>query len=50
MYYSSQCASGLVIFHSLYFNKSDRPYSPLGIFAILRYSIIAFTKVCGLLK
>ena len=31
-------------------SKSDNPYSPLGIFAVLRYSFMAFTKSWGLLK
>ena len=31
-------------------SKSDKLYSPLGIFAVLRYSFMAFTKSCGLLK
>ena len=35
---------------NLYFNRSDKLYSPLGIFAVLRYSFIALTNVSGLLK
>ena len=31
-------------------SKSDKLYSPLGIFAVLRYSFMAFTKSRGLLK
>ena len=31
-------------------SKSDKLHSPLGIFAVLRYSFMAFTKSCGLLK
>ena len=31
-------------------SKSDKLYSPLGIFAVLRYSFMAFTKSWGLLK
>lgn len=33
-----------------YFSKSDNPYSPLGIFAVLLYSSIASTKFCGFEK
>lgn len=33
-----------------YFSKSDNPYSPLGIFAVLLYSSIAYTKFCGFEK
>lgn len=35
---------------NIYFSKSDKLYSPLGIFAVLRYSFIAFSKIFGLLK
>ena len=31
-------------------SKSDKLYSSLGIFAVLRYPFMAFTKSCGLLK
>lgn len=33
-----------------YFNRSSNVYSPFGIFAVLRYSLIALTNVSGLLK
>ena len=33
-----------------YFNKSAKLYSPLGILATLRYSLIASTKILGLAK
>ena len=51
-----QLAQGRIVFvlridiYDLYFSKSNRLYSPLGILAVLWYSLIALTKVCGFSK